>query len=103
MVDEVNMVIKDSHTFSVIEVEGFRGPIHALDPTYVLPSRQALKKMVDSKYEEAKVKAKAELQNVKTVSLTSNMWTSLNMDSYLAITYHYIDGVIIHSPLSCWG
>ncbi|KAI7800885.1 putative zinc finger BED domain-containing protein 1-like, partial [Triplophysa rosa] len=93
MIDEalVNMIIKDSQPFSPVEDEGFRGLIHALDRTYVLPSRQALKKMVDSKYEEAKIKAKAEMENVKAVSLTSDMWTSLNMDAYLAITCHYID------------
>lgn len=48
--------------------------------------------MLDSKYEEAKIKAKAEMENVKAVSLTSDTWTSLNMDTYLAITCHYIDG-----------
>ncbi len=48
--------------------------------------------MLDSKYEEAKIKANAEMENVKAVSLTSDTWTSLNMDTYLAITCHYIDG-----------
>ncbi|KAI7795324.1 putative zinc finger BED domain-containing protein 6-like, partial [Triplophysa rosa] len=93
MIDEalVNMIIKDSQPFSVVEDEGFRGLIHTRDRTYVLPSRQALKKMVDTKYEEAKFKAKAEMEKVKAVSLTSDMWTSLNMDAYLAITCHYID------------
>ncbi len=51
-----------------------------------------MKKILDSKYEEAKIKAKAEMENVKAVSLTSDTWTSLNMDTYLAITCHYIDG-----------
>ncbi|KAI2645042.1 Zinc finger BED domain-containing protein 6 [Labeo rohita] len=90
MIDDalVNMIIKDSQPFSLVKDEGLRGLIHALDPTHVLPSRQALKKMVDSKYEEAKIKAKAELENVKAVSLTSDVWTSLNMDAYLAITCH---------------
>ncbi len=42
MIDEalVNMIIKDSQPFSLVEDEGFSGLIHALDPTYVLPSRQ---------------------------------------------------------------
>ncbi|XP_048039087.1 zinc finger BED domain-containing protein 4-like [Megalobrama amblycephala] len=93
MVDEalVNMVIKDSQPFSVVEDEGFRGLIHALDPSYIIPNRQALKKMVALKYEEAKRKAKAEMEKATAVSLTSDMWTSINTDAYLAITCHYID------------
>lgn len=46
--------------------------------------------MVASKYDEAKRKAKAEIENATAVSLT-DMWTSNNMDAYLAITCHYIN------------
>lgn len=47
--------------------------------------------MVALKYEEAKRKAKAEMEKATAVSLTSDMWTSINTDAYLAITCHYID------------
>lgn len=50
-----------------------------------------MKAMVKAKYEEEKQKAKLQLQNVTAVSLTSDMWTSINMDAYLALTCHYID------------
>ena len=43
-------------------------------------------------YEEAKEKAREKLQQVVSVSLTSDMWTSINMEAYLAVTCHYIDG-----------
>ena len=37
----VNMVIKDSQPFTVVEDEGFKGfLIHALDPSYIIPIRQ---------------------------------------------------------------
>ncbi|XP_073671376.1 E3 SUMO-protein ligase ZBED1-like [Paramisgurnus dabryanus] len=93
MVDEalVNMVIKDSQPFSVVDDVGFRELVHVLDPSYVLPTRKALKSMVDSRYEEAKEKAKEKLDNVVAVSLTSDMWTSINMEAYLAVTCHFID------------
>ncbi|KAJ0003142.1 hypothetical protein NQD34_018182 [Periophthalmus magnuspinnatus] len=42
--------------------------------------------MVDDKY----VKAKMEVAKVSAVSLTADMWTSINTDAYLAITCHYI-------------
>lgn len=42
MVDEalVSMLMKDSHLFAVVEDEHFRGLIHALNPSYILPTSQ---------------------------------------------------------------
>ncbi|XP_051793003.1 E3 SUMO-protein ligase ZBED1-like [Acanthochromis polyacanthus] len=84
------MVIKDSQPFSIVEDAGFRELVHALDPNYVLPSRKALKSMVEDRYREAKEKAKEQVRKAAAVSLTSDMWTSINMDAYLAVTCHYI-------------
>ncbi|KAG7526985.1 zinc finger BED domain-containing protein 4-like [Solea senegalensis] len=93
MVDEavVNMIIKDSQPFSVVEDVGFRELMHLMDPNYILPSRKALKAMVDIKYQEAKEKAREQVQKAVAGSLTSDMWTSINMDAYLAVTCHFID------------
>ncbi|CAJ1052271.1 zinc finger BED domain-containing protein 1 [Xyrichtys novacula] len=52
---------------------------------------KALKAMVEAKHEAAKEKAKAKLEKVAAVSLTSDMWTSINMDAYLAVTCHFVD------------
>lgn len=87
----VNFIVKDSQPFSVVEDVGFKELVAKLDPTYTLPTRKAVKNMVEAKYEEEKEKAKAELQGVETVSLTSDMWTSINMDAYLAVTCHFIN------------
>ncbi|XP_029692271.1 uncharacterized protein [Takifugu rubripes] len=46
--------------------------------------------MVERRYVEEKEKAKAALQNVDSASLTADMWTSINMDAYLAVTCHAI-------------
>ncbi|XP_055065986.2 uncharacterized protein [Misgurnus anguillicaudatus] len=42
----VDMIIKDSQPFSVVEDEGFRAFVKKLDPAYVLPTRHGLKTMV---------------------------------------------------------
>lgn len=36
----VDMVIKDSQPFSVVEDEGFRNFVDLLDPTYILPTKK---------------------------------------------------------------
>ncbi|XP_041842078.1 zinc finger BED domain-containing protein RICESLEEPER 3-like isoform X2 [Melanotaenia boesemani] len=86
----INMLVKDSQPFSMVDDQGFKEFVGKLDPSYILPPRQTLKKMVGEKYEEEKTKAKTQLQTVKGVSLTSDMWTSVKMDVCLAVRCHYM-------------
>ena len=46
--------------------------------------------MVEAKYKATKEEAMAEVRKASAVSLTADMWTSMNMDAYLAVTCHYI-------------
>ncbi|XP_056902533.1 uncharacterized protein LOC130533292 [Takifugu flavidus] len=86
----VDFIVKDSQPFSVVSDPGSCALVAKLDPTCTLPSRQTVKAMVERRYVEEKEKAKAALQNVDSVSLTADMWTSINMDAYLAVTCHAI-------------
>lgn len=43
------------------------------------------------RYEEEKEKTKKDLQSAVAVTLTADMWTSMNMEVYLAVTGHYVD------------
>lgn len=61
-----------------------------LDPTYIIPGRKALGKMVDERFKATKEKALALVSKAPAVSLTADMWTSMNMDAYLAVTCHFI-------------
>ncbi|KAJ4936802.1 hypothetical protein JOQ06_001388 [Pogonophryne albipinna] len=87
----VNLIVKDTQSFSVVEDVRFRAFVALLDPNYVIPTRQAVKAMVDAKYVLERNKAIADMQKVAAVSLTSDMWTSINMDAYLAVTCHFVD------------
>ena len=46
--------------------------------------------MVAEKYTKAKEEAKACGLKATAVSLTADMWTSINMDAYLAVTCHFL-------------
>ena len=81
----VHMIVKDAQPFTVVEDDGIKAFFHHLDPTYNIPGRKALKRMVEAKY-----KATKEVRKASAVSLTADMWTSMNMDAYLAVTCHYI-------------
>ena len=87
----LDMVVKDCQPFSIVEDVGFKKFVSLLDPNYILPSRKALKTMVATKFEDEKEKAKEELKKATAVDLTSDMWTSIHMDAYLAVTCHFVD------------
>lgn len=74
----------------MVEDVGFKELVAKLDATYTLPTRKAVKNLVEGQAWKAWQKAKAEIQGVETVSLTADMWTSINMDAYLAVICHYI-------------
>ncbi|XP_047461459.1 E3 SUMO-protein ligase ZBED1-like [Mugil cephalus] len=92
-VDEavVNMIIKDCQPLSFVENEGFRELLKLIVPLYALPSRKTIKDLVSQRYEEEKEKTKKDLQSAVAVTLTADMWTSMNMEAYLAVTGHYMD------------
>ncbi|XP_052407935.1 zinc finger BED domain-containing protein 4-like [Carassius gibelio] len=86
----VDMVVKDLQPFTIVEDEGFMAFVNKLDPSYVLPSRKALKTMVTERYNISKEKTMEDLKKADFVSLTADMWSSINMDGYLGVTCHYI-------------
>ena len=47
--------------------------------------------MVEDRYKESKDKAKVLVSRASAISLTSDMWTSINTDAYLAVTCHFVD------------
>ncbi|XP_053708914.1 uncharacterized protein LOC128765169 [Synchiropus splendidus] len=86
----VAMVVKDSQPFTLVEDQGFRSLLDLLEPTYIIPTRQALKAMVEERFHAEMQKAKEEVQKAKACSLTADMWTSMDMEAYLGVTCHFI-------------
>lgn len=60
--------------------------VGVLDPAYTFLTRKALKETVALKFKEEKEEAKREVEKATAVSLTSDMWASIYMDTYLAVT-----------------
>ncbi|KAF7654254.1 hypothetical protein LDENG_00071850 [Lucifuga dentata] len=86
----VDMVVKDYQPFSVVEDESLRAFVGKLDPTYTLPTKNSLKHMVEKKYKALKEKVKEDMKKVICVSLTSDIWTSKNMDVFMGIICHFV-------------
>jgi len=66
--------------------------IYKLDPRYRLPSRHTIKRLINQEFEEKRNAIPDFLQNMTSkFSLTCDIWSSIKMESYIAITLHYID------------
>ncbi|XP_027859163.1 uncharacterized protein LOC114135785 isoform X1 [Xiphophorus couchianus] len=59
----VNMLVKDSQPFSIVDDCGFKEFVALLDPTYTLPSKQTLKDMVIQRYKGQMSKIKAHIED----------------------------------------
>lgn len=82
----------DFQPFSVVENKGFSRFIQDLNPAYRLPNRKTISgSLLPAQYKQCLLKARQQLVSVESVCLTTDTWTSENMDSFLAITAHFIN------------
>lgn len=85
------MITKDYQPFSVVEDQGFRGFVSALNPNYELPNRKLISgTLIPGQFIECKTRVMELVQKAKNVCITTDCWTSLVMDSYLSVTAHFM-------------
>ena len=88
------MIAKEFQPFSVVENIEFRKFVNMLNPNYAIPSRKTVSKsIIPQLLEKTKQKVKTNLNNAIYIAFTTDSWTSLNNDSFVAITVHYIDSI----------
>ncbi|KAK9187734.1 hypothetical protein WN944_019132 [Citrus x changshan-huyou] len=88
----VKMIILDELSFSVVENPGFRHFRSIAAPRYLLPSRRTITRDTLEMYLKEKTKLKSLLAgNKQRVSLTTDIWTSITIASYMVIIAHFID------------
>lgn len=88
----LKLVTKDFQPFSIVEDVGFREYTYALNQSYSLPSRKTLSNvLLPAKFEEVHQKTREVLKNAKSVTITTDSWTSCNNDGFIGVTAHFID------------
>lgn len=86
------MISKEFQPFSLVENIEFKKFVYLLNPAYKLPSRKTISKsLLPQLLEKAKEKVKTNLINAKFIAFTTDGWTSINNDSFVAVTVHFID------------
>ncbi|KAH9794635.1 BED-type domain-containing protein [Citrus sinensis] len=86
------MIIMGELLFSFVDNKGFRHFCSVVIPQFVMPSRRTIGRDVMELFLEEKTMLKSFICNNKQrVSLTTNLWTSVQNMSYMVITTHFID------------
>jgi len=87
-----NWIIEDLQPLYVVQSPSFRKLINELDSGFIMPDEKGIKKVIADTYNSImpalieKIRVKS-----KSVSLTTDMWTSRSGQGYIGITCSYID------------
>ena len=88
----LDLIVDDIQPLSVVENRAFRRLLHELDPKYDIVCRKTLtNKLLPKRYYEEKALLLKKLADAKSVSVTTDQWTSKAHEGYTTITGHYID------------
>ncbi|CAH0717193.1 unnamed protein product, partial [Brenthis ino] len=82
----------DFQPFRIVEDRGFRELMQLAFPNYIIPTRKYFaNNLLPSLYEKKKSELRISLENdVKSICITVDIWSTMTNDSMMAITGHYI-------------
>jgi zinc finger BED domain-containing protein 1 (E3 SUMO-protein ligase ZBED1) len=88
----IKMIVKEFHPFSIVEDPEFVKFVKLLCPGYSLPTRKTVSNnLLQQLYLSNLEKVKINFKEASAVCLTTDSWTSINNESFTAITAHYLD------------
>ncbi|KAL7644869.1 UNVERIFIED_CONTAM: hypothetical protein RMT77_004686 [Armadillidium vulgare] len=89
----MKMICKELHPFSIVEDTEFKKLLKMACPGYDLPSRKTLSQnLLPSLYHATSDRLTTKLGLAKAICITCDCWTSINNNSFYAVTVHYFDG-----------
>lgn len=94
-----NVITENNLPFSFVESKSVRELINFSEPNYTPMCRDTAKQLIKQKASVLKDSIKKEIKNSQYVSLTTDCWTSINNESYMAITCSFIKDWKIMSPV----
>jgi len=88
----VEWVIGNVQPFRSVEQVQFKKMVNVFNPRYQVPDKKAIKGLTMDYFKERRTNIQKDLNAILgKLSLTADMWTSLNNDAFLGLTIHYID------------
>ena len=84
------MIVKDYQPLSIVENEDILSFSMKLQPLYTPATRKTISSnLLPELHEDTKLKFKNILRATTHVAITTDMWTSDSMKSFLAVTAHF--------------
>lgn len=88
----LRVIVKEYQPFKVVENPEFKKFVTMLCPGYQMPDRKTISNSLIPKiYNSTKETIFKQLSDVDAVCLTTDGWTSINNQSFISITAHFID------------
>lgn len=88
----VKMIAKGYHALRMVDEVEFRKFVEMLNPGYTLPTRKTLSETLLPKvYNKILETVKKEIAKASAICITTDAWTSIVNDGYIAVTGHFID------------
>ena len=85
-------IIKDLIPLSTLDRPPFANFVHALNPRYQKPCRKTFTSVISPQlYAETKGRLLTELSKYHSFGITTDGWTSMATQSFMAVTVHFID------------
>lgn len=86
------MMAKECKPFSLVENKEFKKIVSLLNPSYSLPNRKTISyNILPQLLENTREKVERSLDNASYIAMSTDGWTSVNDESYVAVTVHFID------------
>ena len=97
----IKWIVKDCRPINVIMDDGFVSlmKIATGSDSFKPPCYSTVTETIHKMYEKEKKNLQVRLQNVASVSLTADFWTSVQNKSYIGVTVHYIDNWELKSSI----
>ena len=88
----LNMLIDDLLPVNTVTHSGLKNLIKYLAPNYTMPCSASITTRLEAKHNELTQRAISLLPSpsILEVCLTTDMWTSITMEGFIGLTYHYI-------------
>ncbi|CAI6355581.1 unnamed protein product [Macrosiphum euphorbiae] len=86
----VRMIAEDLQPLSIVENEGLKNMVKLLDSRYKIHSRRALDRtIIPNMYTNFRNKVQTLLNDTSYIAITTDIWTSINTDSFKTMTAHF--------------
>ena len=88
----IRWIIADQRPFSTVDGAAFRYLVSQLDPRFQVPCRQTITRHVFTEFEARAFRLRSYFTRESSkVSITTNIWSACNQQSFLGMMVHWID------------